>query len=267
MDARNGDDAGSLEAMPGDGRPPPAGGRTIDVDAPDPALLPLALAAVHRATSVGAPVVLRLPPLDPATESAVDLVTGAGFDVEGMTPDPGAGRLQVRATRARTLPDVVGPGMRVLVCGLNPSVVAADAGYGYAGPTNRFWPAAVAAGLVSRPRDPRHALAGHGVGMTDLVKRASPGAGVLTADEYRAGAERVAGLVEWLRPAVVLFVGLAGWRAAFDRRATAGLQPRPFGGCVAYVMPSTSGLNAHSRLADLTAHMVAARSAAAAQTS
>ena len=235
----------------------------IEVDAPEPALLALALAAVHRARPVGARVVLRLPPVDRAT----GLVEGAGFDVDRVAPGAGDGRLQVHAIRARTLPDVVGPGMRVLVCGLNPSLVAADAGYGYAGPTNRFWPAAVAAGLVSRRRDPLHALDRHGVGMTDLVKRATPGAGELSADEYQAGAERVAGLVAELRPSLVLFVGLAGWRAAVDRRATSGLQPRPFGGSPAYVMPSTSGLNAHARLADLTAHMVAACTAAAPQTS
>ena len=234
----------------------------IDVDAPEPALLPLALARVHRDTPVGAAVVLRLPMVDRATP----LVAGAGFDVERVAPGSD-GRQCVHATRARTLPDVVGPGMRVLVCGLNPSLVAADAGYGYAGATNRFWPAAVAAGLVDRPRDPLHALAEHGVGMTDLVKRATPGAGVLTSEEYRAGAQRVTELVAWLRPALVLFVGLAGWRTAVDRRAIPGLQPRDFGGSAAYVMPSTSGLNAHSRIADLTAHMAAAREAATSQTS
>jgi double-stranded uracil-DNA glycosylase len=233
----------------------------IDVDAPEAALLPLALAQVHRDTPVGARVVLRLPVVDNATA----LVAGAGFDVGRVAAQHG--RRCVHATRARTLPDVVGPGMRVLVCGLNPSLVAADAGYGYAGPTNRFWPAAVAAGLVCRPRDPLHALAEHDVGMTDLVKRATPGAGVLTPEEYRAGAQRVTELVGWLRPALVLFVGLAGWRAAVDRRAVPGLQPAPFGGSPAYVMPSTSGLNAHSRISDLTAHMAAAREAATSQTS
>jgi TDG/mug DNA glycosylase family protein len=148
--------------------------------------------------------------------------------------------------------------MRVLVCGLNPSLVAADAGFGYAGPTNRFWPAAVAAGLVSRPRDPDHALAADHVGMTDLVKRATPAAAAVTPDEYQAGAARVARLVEWLRPAVVLFVGLSGWRAAVDRAAAAGWQPGGFAGTPAYVMPSTSGLNAHATPAILVEHMRAA---------
>src|SRR5438309_1574658 len=75
--------------------------------------------------------------------------------------------LWARARRARALPDTVAAGMRALVCGLNPSLVAADAGFGYAGATNRFWPAAIEAGLVSRPRDPLHALVADGVGMTD----------------------------------------------------------------------------------------------------
>jgi hypothetical protein len=53
-------------------------------------------------------------------------------------------------------------------------------------------------------------------------------------------------------------VGLAGWRAAVDRKAVAGVQPEPFGGRPVYVMPSTSGLNAHSRLDDLADHLRAA---------
>jgi TDG/mug DNA glycosylase family protein len=94
--------------------------------------------------------------------------------------------------------------------------------------------------------------------MTDLVKRATTGASVLTAAEYRAGSARVERLVRWLRPAAVCFVGLAGWRAAVDPRAAAGEQAAGFGGTPAYVMPSTSGANAHARLDDLADHLRAA---------
>jgi TDG/mug DNA glycosylase family protein len=171
-------------------------------------------------------------------------------------------RVWADARRVRTLPDTVAAGLRVLVCGLNPSVVAADAGYGFAGPTNRFWKAAVAAGLVSRPRDPLGCVLHDRVGMTDLVKRATPNAAVLSRAEYQAGADRVRRLVEWLQPGLVLFVGLAGWRAAVDGAAGAGFQPEPFAGVPAYVMPSTSGLNAHTTVAGLTAHMADALAAA-----
>ena len=240
------------------------------------ARLPLALARLHWSMAVGAPLTIS----GVAGEGEGDwpgddfpgrfftywrpdelaaLLAGAGFDVESTSIE--GERVWADARRARTLPDTVAAGLRVLVCGLNPSLVAADAGYGFAGPTNRFWKAAVAAGLVTRPRDPLGCLVHDRVGMTDLVKRATPNAAVVSPDEYRAGAGRVRRLVEWLRPGVVLFVGLAGWRAAVHRHATAGLQPEPFAGAPAYVMPSTSGLNAHTSLAELTAHMTAAAAA------
>ncbi len=173
------------------------------------------------------------------------LLEGAGFAPAG--------------TRLRTLPDLVAPGMRLLVCGLNPSVYAADAGVNFARPGNRFWPAALAAGLVSRDRDPWHALLVDGVGFTDLVKRATVSATELTAAEYAHGESRVGWLVGLVRPAAVCFVGLTGWRTAVDRAATAGWQPGGFAGVPAYVMPNTSGLNAHARPADFAAHLRAAR--------
>jgi TDG/mug DNA glycosylase family protein len=187
-------------------------------------------------------------------EALRDVLTGAGFDVDAAVSDGGEW-INVHATRARTLPDFVGEGMRLLVCGLNPSRYAADAGVGFARPGNRFWPAALGAGLVSRDRDPRDALATQGVGMTDLVKRATTGAKELSADDYRAGAARVERLVRWLQPGAVCFVGLAGWRAAVDRRALAGVQPDGFGGVPAYVMPNTSGLNARTSLDSFVEHL------------
>lgn len=236
--------------------------------------LPLALADLHRVLRVGAPVDVQvlageyegsaLPSDDvggrffSATppDTLVDLLTGAGIDVTGVEVEGDV--VRSRGIRMRSLADTVGPGMVVLVCGLNPSEYAADRGVGYARPGNRFWGAAVDARLVSRDRDALHALRAHGVGMTDLVKRATPAARDLSADEYRVGAARVERLVRWLGPGVVCFVGLEGWRAAIDRRAGPGLQPESFGGRPAYVMPSTSGLNARTPQAELTAHLGAA---------
>lgn len=147
--------------------------------------------------------------------------------------------------------------MRVLFCGLNPSLHAADAGYGYAGPGNRFWPAVAEVGLTSHAREPWRALRHDGIGTTDLVKRATPRAAELSAGEYRAGAARVAEVVEWLEPRAVCFVGLTGYRAAADRRAEPGWQPEGFGGVSTYVMPSTSGLNTHATFDDLVGHLAA----------
>lgn len=239
--------------------------------------VPMALADLHRALRVDAPIELALfggqgegrdlysdddfPGRWFSTWSADrlrDVVLGAGFtitELDERADDRANVSFTVRATRARTLPDMVGAGMRLLVCGLNPSVHAADAGVGFVTPGNRFWPAALEAGLVSRDRDPRHALLAHGVGMTDLVKRSTPRAEALTRDEYRAGVERVDRLCTWLQPGALCVVGLAGWRSAVDRKAVAGWQPSTLGGRPVYVMPSTSGLNAATSLRDLTEHL------------
>jgi double-stranded uracil-DNA glycosylase len=207
--------------------------------------LPLALARVHAATPVGAGVAVSAD-LSPATRETV--ATGAGFAVGPRS----------RLVRLRTLPDIVGPGMRLLICGLNPSLYSADAGVCFARPGNRFWPAAIAAGLVTRDRDPWHALTAHGIGFTDLVKEASVGAAGITPAAYRAGAGRVAWVVDLLRPGAVCFVGVTGYRAVFDRRASPGPQALRFAGVPAYVMPNTSGLNAHAKPADFAEHLRAA---------
>jgi TDG/mug DNA glycosylase family protein len=242
--------------------------------------VPMALADLHRSLRVDAPVELTffggdlegweifpdddLPGRWFSTwrrERLLDVIAGAGITLDPLEEHHGSEqRFTVRARRARTLPDTGGPGMALLVCGLNPSLHAADAGVGFITPGNRFWPAALEVGLVARDRDPRHALLHHRVGMTDLVKRATPRADALTREEYRAGAERLDRLCAWLEPAAVCVVGLAGWRAAIDRKAQTGWQERLLGGRPVYVMPSTSGLNAATSAATLIEHLRCASS-------
>ncbi|HUY64600.1 MAG TPA: methyltransferase domain-containing protein [Acidimicrobiales bacterium] len=236
--------------------------------------LPLALAELHRVLEVGAPIDVQvlqgeyeghaLPADDVGgrffaawkPEALLDVFAGAGFDVVALQDEDDV--VRVRAVRLRTLADVVGPSMKLLVVGLNPSLYAADVGVGFARPGNRFWPAALAAGLASRDRDPVHALVHHGLGMTDLVKRATRRASELTPAEYRQGLARVERLVRWLHPGVLCMVGLSGWRAAVDRLAQPGVQPGDVAGRPVYVMPSTSGANAHARADELADHLRAA---------
>lgn len=240
-----------------------------------PERLPLALGELHRVIAVGGRLAMTVFRGEGtwvsdddfpgryfawwAPDRLRDCLVGAGFAVHRLASVGDEGRrLEVDAVRSRTLADTVAPGMRLLVCGLNPSLYAADAGVGYARPGNRFWPAAMSAGLASVDRDARHLLAHHQVGMTDLVKRASAGAAELGGDEYREGLARVERLCAWLRPAAVAVVGLAGWRRAVDRRATAGWQERTVGGAPAYLLPSSSGRNSHTDVRALAEHLRAA---------
>jgi len=249
--------------------------------------LALALARLHAALRVGAPVALSLANLEqlrpkPAElkrgeaerrsskgalrgrlftgvtlERAQALVAGAGFDRITIQPVHDTFWLWVSARRARTLPDFVRPRLRLLVCGLNPSLYSADAGVPFARPGNRFWAAARAAGLVVAERDPLDALR-CGIGMTDLVKRATAAASALRRSEYAAGLQRVERLVRRYRPAAICFVGLDGWRMVADRCARPGWIAGGFGGRPAYLMPSTSGRNARVPLTELAAHLRAA---------
>ena len=222
--------------------------------------LPLLLAGLHAGLDVGTRATLRLEPLIGGgwgPDRAADLVVGAGFVVLGETRT-GNNAVEVDIERQRSLPDTVAPGMRLLVVGLNPSPASAASGVGYHRPGNRFWPAVLAAGVATVDRDPRHALAHHGLGMTDLVRRTTARADEVAPDEFREGFARVERLCAWLRPLAACFVGLGGWRVVADRHAVAGVQDRTLGGVPVYVMPHTSGLNAHSRLEDLTGHLRAA---------
>ena len=240
--------------------------------------LPMAFADVHHALALNGRFELTMfagdgteitPPEDDLPgrrftwwqpEALTLALVGAGFVVESIEP-VGEGRnprIEATATRVRTLPDYVDGGMRLLCCGLNPSLHAADSGIGYVTPGNRFWPALRDAGLTELDRDPRRLLTHDHIGMTDVVKRATARAADLTTAEYRVGVERLSRLCAWLRPQAICFVGLAGWRAAIDRKAMVGGQPGELGGVPVYVMPSTSGLNARVPRDELAAHLRAA---------
>ena len=94
--------------------------------------------------------------------------------------------------------------------------------------------------------------------MTDLVRRSTARADQVERTEFSGGFKRVERLAEWLQPAAACFIGLGAWRQVIDRRASAGIQTRTIGGRPVYLMPHTSGLNAHSRLKELAAHLGAA---------
>jgi TDG/mug DNA glycosylase family protein len=224
---------------------------------------------MHREHAVGALIRVRFPAPEPLVPEAAWLIEGAGFEpaaggaVGGALRNGGRGGVWrggtgVQLRRLRTLPDTVASGMGTLVCGLNPSLVSSDAGFGFAGATNRFWNAALSSGLVQVARRPLDALLLDGVGMTDVVKRATARSHHLDPAEYGVGLARLEHMVGWLKPGVVLFVGLEGWRAAVDRKVLPGFQARGIAGRPAYVMPSTSGANARTSAVELSRHMRAA---------
>jgi TDG/mug DNA glycosylase family protein len=163
------------------------------------------------------------------------------------------------AARNRTIPDVLPPpgaALRVLFCGINPSLYSAATGWHFARPGNRFWPALHLSGFTPRRLDPaeQDLLTGYGLGITNLVARATARASELSPAELRAGGERLAALIADRHPRILAVAGVTAYRTAFARpRATIGPQPEPLDTAQVWVLPNPSGLNAHKTLPMLAA--------------
>lgn len=155
------------------------------------------------------------------------------------------------AARDRAIPDVVAPGLRVLFCGINPSLYSGATGHHFARPGNRFWPALHRAGFTHRLLRPDETdeLLAAGLGITNLVNRSTATAAELTPAELRAGAERLRATLRAYRPQAVAVVGVDAYRTGFGRpKAAIGRQPEPLEGSLLWVLPNPSGLNAHYQL-------------------
>jgi TDG/mug DNA glycosylase family protein len=149
---------------------------------------------------------------------------------------------------------VLAPGLDVLFCGINPSLVSAERGHHYARPGNRFWKALHGSGFTPRLLSPDEdgLLPSFGVGLTNVCDRPTRAADELSEQELRDGARALGELAAEWQPRVVAVVGLAAWRTGFGARdATVGLQDIRVGGRPAWVLPNPSGLNAHYQLPDL----------------
>jgi len=137
-------------------------------------------------------------------------------------------REELSAARDASIPDVVAPGLRVLFCGINPSLYSAAVGHHFARPGNRFWPALHGAGFTDRLLSPYEdgLLPRYGLGCTNLAARATARADELSAEELRGGGDRLRELLIRHRPQVLAVLGVGAYRTAFgNSRALTGPQP------------------------------------------
>jgi double-stranded uracil-DNA glycosylase len=161
---------------------------------------------------------------------------------------PRPSRADLDAARDKLLPDVAGPGLRVLFAGINPGLYSAATGYHFARPGNRFWPALYRSGFTPRQFDPSEQalLLGLGLGITNIADRATARADELDADELRAGGRLLLAKAEALAPQWLAIAGVGAFRTAFGRKeVVVGPQDLTAGGTRIWVLPNPSGLNAH----------------------
>ena len=169
-------------------------------------------------------------------------------------PYPRPSKDELQAAYGQPVPDLVAPDLRLLLCGINPSLWSAAAGCHFGNPANRLWPTLHLAGLTPRRLHPSEGteLLRLGIGVTNVVNFATARADELTAEQVRAGRARIEQTVATWRPRVVAFLGLGAYRTAFGTaKATVGRQDLLLGETVVWLLPNPSGLNAHYQLADL----------------
>ena len=177
-------------------------------------------------------------------------------------------KLDLNAARDRTIPDVLpapGEPLHVLFCGINPGLYSAATGWHFARPGNRFWPALHLSGFTDRLLRPAEQaeLTCYGLGITNIVSRATAQAAELTGDELRDGGARLRALAETHRPGFVAVAGVTAYRVAFAHpRAAIGPQQESLGPARLWILPNPSGLNAHATLPVLAEEMRKLREAA-----
>ena len=144
------------------------------------------------------------------------------------------------------VPDYLGPGSRVVFCGINPGEWSARAKAPFANPRNDFWRLLHAAGFTPRLLQPQEAaeLVPLGLGLTNAAGRTTRGSGELRKADFAGAAERLEEIARTIRPEVIAFVGKAAYTGVFGGRAAHGLQERGLGDTKLFVLPSTSPANA-----------------------
>jgi len=154
----------------------------------------------------------------------------------------------------KTLPDVIGPNLRVLFCGINPGLYTAAVGHHFARPGNRFWPALHKSGFTDRlisPFDERELLQS-GIGISNVVPFATASAAELTREDFIAGGRRLGSKVKRYNPRIIAILGVGAYRHAFDLpKAQIGAQPERIHDARVWVLPNPSGLNANYQLPEL----------------
>jgi TDG/mug DNA glycosylase family protein len=150
---------------------------------------------------------------------------------------------------ASAVPDILGPGLQVVFCGINPGHRSSAAGHHFANPRNDFWRLLADAGLTPMRLEPSEqwSLLEFGFGLTNAAYRTTRGSGDLRRRDFAGAAERLESLAAELHPGVIAFVGKAAYEGPFRDKPALGLQERRLGGTRLFVLPSTSPANAAVR--------------------
>jgi double-stranded uracil-DNA glycosylase len=140
-----------------------------------------------------------------------------------------------------TLPDVLGPNLRVVFCGTAASNASAKVAAYYAHPRNKFWNILSETGLTPRQLKPHEFMLvpGFGYGLTDVCKQASGTDSQIPKVSSAQRAELHEKILRY-QPAFLAFTSLEAGRRYCGYRVTLGLQAPRIGQTRLHILPSTS---------------------------
>jgi double-stranded uracil-DNA glycosylase len=171
--------------------------------------------------------------------------------LEHMTSIYKPTKAEIAAAYNQTLPDIIAFNLKVVFCGINPSLYSAAVSHHFARPGNRFWKTLHAAQFTDRLLSPfeDRSLPKHGYGLTNIVPRATARADELDSEELVLGQQQLAAKMEKYQPMFLAVLGISAYRVAFNQpKARMGLQKETISGTAIWVLPNPSGLNAHYQL-------------------
>jgi len=140
------------------------------------------------------------------------------------------------------LPDVLAPGLDLVLCGTAPSRASKEASAYYAMPGNKFWPTLHLTGLTPRLLKPREyaQVLEYRIGLTDLCKTEWG-----SDQELSVNCFDVSGFttkIDQYRPAAVAFDSKHAGKNFFRRASVSyGRQSETLFGAVLFIVPSPSG--------------------------
>ena len=118
------------------------------------------------------------------------------------------------------LPDLLKPGLQILLIGINPGTRSAEVGHHFAGRSNRFWKFLFESGLTPVKYDAFNdsKLLDLGYGITNIAPRTTATAAELTPVELKEGALVLLRKIKKNKPRIAAYLGKVVYQYLSGRR-------------------------------------------------
>ncbi|QFP77666.1 mismatch-specific DNA-glycosylase [Deinococcus sp. AJ005] len=152
---------------------------------------------------------------------------------------------QMPTAEGYLVPDVLKPGLALVLVGTAPSKISAAKRAYYANPVNKFWRTLHVVGMTPRQLAPQEypQVLDYGIGLTDVAKRHSGVDSALPGEAWQP--DELLEKIRTYRPQIIAFTSKRGASEMLGKptgKLPYGLQTETLEGAEVWVLPSTSPL-------------------------